>query len=83
MVRLRAAAVCMREGTDGAFDVLVCARVLRSSMFELFSRMAKKPTLTKLDDDGETQMDMCKLRDACEMRDERCAMRSARTVAFR
>jgi len=28
-------------------------------MFELFSRMAKRPTLTKLDDDGETQMDMC------------------------
>ena len=27
-------------------------------MFELFSRMAKRPTLTKLDDDGETQMDM-------------------------
>jgi len=30
-------------------------------MFELFKNMAKKPTLTKLDDDGETQMDMCKL----------------------
>ena len=31
-------------------------------MFELFSRTlaAKRPILTKLDDDGETQMDMCK-----------------------
>ena len=33
---------------------------LPDTMFELFSRMAKRPTLTKLDDDGETQMDMCK-----------------------
>lgn len=53
---------CWRAGTNGTSDVLVCVCVLRGRMFELFSRMAKKPTLTKLDDDGETQMDMCKLR---------------------
>lgn len=28
-------------------------------MFHLLSMVAKKPILTKLDDDGETQMDMC------------------------
>jgi hypothetical protein len=55
-------------------------------MFELFSRMAKKPTLTKLDDDGETQMDMCKLRVGAArrvrvaVRGARCAVRGARCV---
>ena len=46
-------------------------------MFELFSRMAKKPTLNKLDDDGETQMDMCKLRVGAARR-VRVAVRGAR-----
>jgi len=52
-------------------------------MFELFSRMAKKPTLTKLDDDGETQMDMCKLRAGAARRvrvagcGARCVVRAA------
>ena len=30
-------------------------------MFQLLAMSAKRPTLQKLDDDGETQMDMCTL----------------------
>jgi hypothetical protein len=40
---------------------VVCI-VCTGRMFELFSQTLarRRPVLTKLDDDGETQMDMCK-----------------------
>jgi hypothetical protein len=47
-----AKAACLR----GWFFVVSVA----ANMFELFSKVTRRPTLTKLDDDGETQMDMCK-----------------------